>query len=80
MKITKKDTEKEPFLRQFFVGAEKEHKLSKEEIEEIKGIRERFNSPVLRCRATEDRPGRWKKGDIVGVREVDLTNDLEIIK
>lgn len=79
MKLKRKDIEKEPFLKQFFNGEEKEHKLSEEEIIELKGIRERFNSPVLRCRALEDREGAWKKGDIVGVRKVDLTNDLEII-
>lgn len=79
-KITKKDVEKEPWLKAFTENVNTERKLTEEEQREIKEIRERMSSPVLRCIALKDNGAVWSKGDEVGIRECDIDRYKSMLK
>ena len=71
MKIDRKAIEKEPWLKAFTENANMVKETTKEEDEEIEEIRKRMSSEVLRCVALKDNGESWKKGDTVGIREID---------
>ena len=83
MRITKKHIEKEPWLRSFVENINIGKTVKAEEETEIKEIRKRMASPVIRCKALKDNGDAWKAGDVVGMRECDFPQYegmLEIIK